>query len=375
MVAMFYIRVILSLLLLPLILAQDYYAILDIGKDASEKEIKSAYRQLSKKYHPDKNAGSDEAHHKFIEIGEAYEVLSDPEKKKVYDQFGADAVKNGGGGAGGPGGGGFHDPFDIFERMFQGGHGGPGGGFGQRQRQRGPTIKVHENLSLKQFYSGTSIEFTLSLNDECDGCHGSGSADGKLAQCPDCQGRGVIVQVLRMGIMTQQIQQMCGRCAGTGQVIKNQCKTCHGNKVTRTNKFFHVDVPPGAPRNYMDTRAGEAEKGPDFDAGDLVIEFREMDTGNMGYRRRGHNLYRTEVLSAEEALYGGWERTIEFLDENKPVKLSRPAHAVVSNGEIEVVKGFGMPKGSRDHGDLYIDYVVVMPKALAHERTMLKDEL
>ena len=105
---------------------------------------------------------------------------------------------------------------------------------------------------------------------------------------------------------------------------RNQCKTCHGKKVIKKNKFFHVDVPPGAPRNYLDTRAGEAEKGPDFDAGDLVIEFKEKDTENMGYRRRGDNLYRTEVLSAEEALYGGWQRTIEFFDENKPVKLSRP---------------------------------------------------
>lgn len=377
MIPKLYIHLILSLLLLPLILAQDYYAILEIDKDATEKEIKSAYRQLSKKYHPDKNAGSEEAHQKFIEVGEAYDVLSDPEKKKIYDQFGADAVKNGGGGGGpgGPGAGGFHDPFDIFERMFQGGHGGPGGGFGQRQRQRGPMIKVQEKLSLKQFYSGSSIEFTLNLNDECDACHGSGSADGKLAQCPDCQGRGVIIQVLRMGIMTQQIQQMCGRCGGTGQIIKNECKTCHGKKVTKKNKFFHVDVPPGAPRNYMDTRVGEAEKGPDFDAGDLVIEFKEKDTENMGYRRRGDNLYRTEVLSAAEALYGGWQRTIEFLDKNKPVKLSRPAHVVVSNGEVEVVKGFGMPKGSKGYGDLYIDYVVVMPKTFKSGQNMLKDEL
>ena len=248
-------KVLISLLLfvlLPLTTwAQDYYQILGIAKDATDKEIKSAYRQLSKKFHPDKNPGNEDAHQKFIEVGEAYEVLSDPQKRQTFDQFGADAVKNGGQGQ--PGGGAqFHDPFDIFEQMF-GGQGGGGNPFGgQRQKPRGPNIMAREEISLKDYYTGYELNFTLNVNDLCDHCHGTGSDDGKLTPCPDCQGRGVIIQLIRMGMMTQQIQQMCGRCGGKGQLFKKQCRKCHGNKVMPQKKEFQVKLPKGAKRHYMD---------------------------------------------------------------------------------------------------------------------------
>lgn len=367
---------ILSILLVPFTLAQDYYAILGLSKDSSEKDIKSSYRQLSKKFHPDKNPGDDEAHHKFIEIGEAYEVLSDPEKRKIFDQYGADALKNGGpGGPGGPGGGGFHDPFDIFEQMFNRGGGGAGGGFGHMQRPRGHNLKVREELSLKEYYSGATLEFALALNDVCDHCDGTGSADGKVTKCPDCQGRGVVIQVIRMGMMTQQIQQMCGRCSGKGSVIKNHCKVCQGNKVVKKQKPFRVEIPAGAPRQYTETRHGESDKGADFEPGDVFIEFHEKKTNNLGYRRRGQHLYRTEVLSAGEALKGGWLREVEFLDEKKKVKLSRPKNVVVHDGEVERVPGLGMPlpNGKQTFGDLFVQYVVVMPHEFS--KTGLRDEL
>lgn len=369
--------VLVSLLLLPLTLAQDYYSILGVGKDASEKEIKSSYRQLSKKFHPDKNPGNEEAHHKFIEIGEAYEVLSDPEKRKLFDQYGADAFKNGGpGGPGGGQGGGFHDPFDIFEQMFnRGGGGGAGGGFGRMQRPRGHNLKVREELSLKEYYKGATLEFSLALNDICDHCDGTGSEDGKVTKCPDCQGRGVIVQVIRMGMMTQQIQQMCGRCGGQGNVIKNHCTQCHGSKVVKTQKPFRVEVPSGAARHYTEARPGESDKGADFEPGDVFIEFHEKKTNNMGYRRRGQHLYRTEVLSAREALQGGWKKEIEFLDETKKVSIERPKNIVVRDGEVERIAGFGMPNPSSKHGfgDLFIEYKVVMPNEF--RKGGLRDEL
>ncbi|CCE90508.1 Scj1p TDEL_0B03790 [Torulaspora delbrueckii] len=365
----------LSILLIPLTLAQDYYAILGLNKDASDKEIKSSYRQLSKKFHPDKNPGDEEAHHKFIEIGEAYEVLSDPEKRKIFDQYGADALKNGGPGGPGGGGGGFNDPFDIFEQMFNRGGGGGGGGFGRMQRPRGHNLKVREQLSLKEYYTGATLEFTLALNDICDHCDGTGSADGKVAKCSDCQGRGVVIQVIRMGMMTQQIQQMCGRCGGKGSVIKNHCKTCHGSKVVKKQKPFHVEVPPGAARHYTETRSGESDKGADFDAGDVFIEFNEKTTNNLGYRRRGPHLYRTEVLSAREALKGDWQREVEFLDEKKKVKIARAKNVVVHNGEVERIPGFGMPQPNGKHafGDLFIEYVVVMPHEIS--KSGIRDEL
>lgn len=365
----------LSFLLLPLTFAQDYYAILGLNKDASDRDIKSSYRQLSKKYHPDKNPGDEEAHHKFIEIGEAYEILSDAEKRKIFDQYGAEGLKNGGPGGGG---GGFHDPFDIFEQMFNRGGGGGGGGFGQMQRQRGHNLKVREQLSLKEYHKGATLDFSLMLNDICDHCEGTGSEDGIATKCPDCQGRGVVIQLIRMGMVTQQIQQMCGRCGGKGQVIKNHCKVCNGAKVVKKAKSFHVEVPAGAPRNYVETRSGEADKGADFDAGDVFIEFSEHSRNNMGYRRRGDNLYRTEVLSAREALKGGWQRKIKFFDENEDVNLSRPENIIVYDGEVERIKGFGFPRnaGKQGYGDLFIEYTVVMPLEFSSKKKGgMRDEL
>lgn len=350
-------------MVLPVVFAQDYYKILGIDRDATDKEIKSAYRNLSKKFHPDKNPGSEEAHNKFIEIGEAYEVLIDSEKRRVFDQFGADAVKNGQ--QGGNGQGGFHDPFDMFQQMFNGGAGGNPFG-GARQRQRGPNVLAHDEISLKDFYHGIKFERDLMLNDHCEHCHGSGSEDGKTVQCPDCQGRGVIVQLIQMGIMTQQIQQVCGRCQGKGEIIKNFCKKCHGEKVAKVSKHFVVDIPKGARRNYATSFQGEAEKSPDYDAGDLIFELGEHGRENMGYRRRGEHLYRTEVLSLKEAIKGGWEREIEFFDPSKKLIIKRDNDKIVYSGEVERIPGFGMAKegGKRGYGDLFIDYVVLMPGEL-----------
>ncbi|AMD18574.1 HBL328Cp [Eremothecium sinecaudum] len=365
-----------GLLLFPLLVfSQDYYAILGVNKGATDKEIKSAYRQLSKKYHPDKNPGDESAHHHFIEVGEAYEALSDPEKRKIYDQFGAEALKNGGGGAGGGPNGGFHDPFDIFEQMFGGGAG--GGGFhsgGRMRKQKGQSLQVQDEITLKQYYHGTTVEFGLAMNDFCDHCQGSGSEDGKVERCAQCNGRGIVIQVIRQGFMTQQIQQMCPKCEGNGEVIQHKCKVCQGAKVVRKNKNFSAQVPAGAPRDYVAVKHGQAEKSPNTEPGDLYIKVVEAGHGNMGYRRRGQDLFRTEVLSLKEALQGGWTRSIEFLDPEKTVEISRKSGRTVQNGEVERIPGFGMPiDDGRRFGDLFIDYVVLLPGK--YDQAFLRDEL
>ncbi|SCU82486.1 LADA_0C05666g1_1 [Lachancea dasiensis] len=372
--SLFRILALFTLLLFSVVTAQDYYGILGLSKDASDRDIKSAYRQLSKKFHPDKNPGDEEAHHRFIEVGEAYEVLSDDEKRQIYDRYGAEALKNGGpgggaGGAGSNGFGGFRDPMDMFEQMFGGHHG------GFRGRPRGHNLEAHEELTLQDFYHGASLDFSLNLNDLCEHCSGSGSEDGKTTHCSQCQGQGVVIQVVRMGPITQKIQQMCGACQGKGQVIKNSCRKCKGAKVERKAKAFHVDIPPGAPRDFVDVKPGEADKGPGFDAGDVFIKFSESSKINLGYRRRGVHLYRTEVLSFEEALKGNWKRELEFLDPQKKVHLARKQGIPVKNGEIERISHFGMPvPGHQDtFGDLFVDYVVVTPHKASNK--LIKDEL
>ncbi|QGN13898.1 dnaJ-related protein SCJ1 [Kluyveromyces marxianus] len=362
----------LSFALLPFVLAQDYYAILGVDKQASEKEIKSAYRQLSKKFHPDKNPGNEEAHHKFIEVGEAYDVLSDPEKRQIYDRHGAEALKNGRGGNGG-GGPGFHDPFDMFEQMF-------GGGMfnrGQRGKPRGQNLQVNHEVTLKDFYVGKEFEFSLNLNDVCDMCKGSGSKDGKTNTCSDCGGSGFLVKVFRAGPIEQRVRQQCQKCQGKGQIIKHVCKKCHGSKVVQTSKVFTATVEPGMERNYVHVLHGEAEKHPDVQPGDLYQLFSESEKGTMGYRRRGDKLYRTEILSFKEALQGGWERKLEFLDSTKQVELSRPAGRTVQNGETEVIKNFGMPIHDRpgSYGDLIIEYIVLLPGEWKASSSNIIDEL
>ncbi|CAH01373.1 Scj1p [Kluyveromyces lactis] len=361
----------LSLVWLPFVIAQDYYAILGVDKQASEKEIKSAYRQLSKKYHPDKNPGNDEAHHHFIEVGEAYDVLSDPEKRQIYDRHGADALKNGH--PGGPGGGnGFHDPFDLFEQMF-------GSNMYNRARgkPRGQNLQVNHDISLKTFYLGTEFEFTLNLNDICDACDGSGSEDGKTETCPDCGGSGQIMKVFRAGPIEQRVRQPCSRCQGRGQLIKHVCKKCKGVKVVQKSKVFTAKVEPGMERNHIHVMQGQSEKHPDIEPGDLYQYFRESEKDSMGYRRRGNTLYRTEILSFKEALQGGWERNIEFFDKEKSLVLSRPVGHTVQNGETEVIKSFGMPipSATDKFGDLIIDYVILLPGEWSTSSKGYDDEL
>jgi DnaJ-related protein SCJ1 len=172
--------------------------------------------------------------------------------------------------------------------------------------------------------------------------------------------------------MFQQIQTTCDACHGTGRTIVNPCPVCHGSKVVREDRDYNVVIDPGSPKNFDHRIHGEADQSPDWEAGDLIIHVQESREDNMGYRRRGNNLFRKEVLSAKEALRGGWNRSIPFLDGTTNIQLSRKVGSAVMNGEVETIKGKGMPQ-LRDHGkfgDLYIEYLVILPggkKKNAHE--------
>lgn len=342
----------------------DYYKILGVPKDASIKDIKKAYRNLSREYHPDKNPGDEKAEQKFIEIAGAYEVLSDEEQRQKYDRYGEEGLKGGMGG-GGRGGhpGNMNHAFDMFQHFF-GGH-----GFGAQQHRRGQDLQAHIEVTLQDQFKGTTVPLTFDLQGICDECDGTGSADGKAHKCPDCQGAGfrVMRQQLAPG-MVQQIQVPCDKCRGTGNQITTPCSICKGNRVIRENRSYKVAVEAGSPKRSVHKFRGEADQSPDYDAGDLIINISEAKHGNMGYRRRGRHLFRKEVLSAKEALNGGWKRAIPYLDGKSTIDITRKAGQKVLNGHIDIIKGKGMPKfhahgqgHDQPQGDLYIEYVVVLP--------------
>ncbi|KAH3671060.1 hypothetical protein OGAPHI_000771 [Ogataea philodendri] len=342
---------------------RDYYEVLGVARDASDREIKQAYRELTKKYHPDKNPGDETAQARFIEIGEAYAVLTDDEQRAVYDRYGHEGVKQGGQQQQQQ----QHDPFDMFANFF-------GGGQQRRGRPRGADSSTELEFTLKEFFNGLNTDFSLQMQDICDKCSGSGSRDGKTHTCSQCSGRGRVVVKRQIGPgMFQRYESVCPQCQGSGNQITHHCKKCHGQKVVRGDRKYNFHLQPGMPRNHVEIYAGESEKSPEWDAGDLRVKISESKTGNLGYRRVGKHLYRTEVLTLKEALNGGWERAIPFLDNyDNTVVLKRAPGQVVAPNEVERVKGRGMPVygGVDEYGDLFIEYKVVIPHSSKY-----KDEL
>lgn len=282
-----------------------------------------------------------------MEISQAYEVLSDDEKRSNYDQFGEEGVNGQRGGHAGHGGG-----FNPFQQMFN----------QQRGPQRGPNTEATVEVSLKDLYNGKSIPFNFNLQASCSSCKGTGSADGKFVKCSRCQGHGAVIMEVQLAPgMIQRIQQTCPKCQGKKEQILNACKKCRGAKVVREPKTLVFDLEPGSPREFEHVFHGEADKHPDMEAGDLILKVRESKKDNWGYRRRGSSLFRTEVLTQKEALKGGWSRDIPCLDGETNINISRKRGEKVFPGEVEVLEGHGLPiHDSDDFGDLFIEYIVIL---------------
>lgn len=359
------------LCLLPLlaVCAEDYYKLLNLDKSATERELKKAYRTLSKKYHPDKNPGDESAHQKFVEISEAYDVLSDDELRKIYNQYGHEGVKQRQ--QGGQRGGGGHDPFDIFSRFFGGG-GGHGGG-----QRKGQGMQVEIRVPLRDFYVGADHQFKIEKQVVCESCDGSGSEDGQRETCRKCNGQGMVIQKQQLmpGIF-QQMQMQCDVCAGKGSTVKHKCKVCAGQRVVRGTESYELSVEKGMPGDARVTYEGEADESPDWTPGDLIVQLTELApqlgsedehrTDGTFFRRKGSGLFWREVLSLREAWMGDWTRNLTHLD-GHVVRLSRKRGEVVQPGAVEVIEGEGMPvwrheEGSGpEFGQLHIEYVVVLP--------------
>lgn len=353
---------------------RDYYEVLQISKSASAEEIKRAYRKLAVQYHPDKNPGDSSAEEKFKELGEAYDVLSNEQKRAAYDQFGHAAFEPGGAGArGGGGGGGFHDPFDVFREAFGSGGGGIfeqffGGGMGGRRedRNRGADLRYDLEITLEEAAKGCEKEVPLEKMERCSVCQGAGGESGSRAvSCRDCGGRGQVVQ--SRGFF--QVAQTCGRCRGTGQVVDKPCKKCAGEGRHEAASRIKLRIPPGVESGSHLRSNGQGEAGVrGGPAGDLYVVVRVKE--HRVFERHGRDLRCRIPISFTTAALGG-ELMVPTLEGRASLKIP----AGTQSDTVFKMRGKGMPQiGRNAPGDLLVHVFVEVPTRLdADQRKKLED--
>eukprot|EP00262_Sarcandra_glabra_P021368 TRINITY_DN8_c0_g1_i1.p1 TRINITY_DN8_c0_g1~~TRINITY_DN8_c0_g1_i1.p1 ORF type:complete len:420 (-),score=100.06 TRINITY_DN8_c0_g1_i1:431-1690(-) len=338
-----------------------YYEILGVSKSASQEDLKKAYRKAAIKNHPDKGGDPE----KFKELAQAYEVLSDPEKREIYDQYGEDALKEGMGG-----GGGGHDPFDIFQSFFGGNpFGGAGSSRGARRQRRGEDVIHPLKVSLEDLYSGTSKKLSLSRNVLCSKCKGKGSKSGASMKCASCQGSGMKVSIRQLGpSMIQQMQHPCNECKGTGETIndKDRCPQCKGEKVVQEKKVLEVHVEKGMQNGQKITFPGEADEAPDTITGDIVFVLQQKE--HPKFKRKGDDLFVEHTLSLTEALCG-FQFVLTHLDNRQLLIKSNPGE-VVKPDQFKAINDEGMAMYQRPfmRGKLYIHFTVEFPESLNTEQ-------
>jgi len=335
-----------------------FYDVLGVAPSADDNALKKAYRKLAMKYHPDKNP---EAGDKFKEISMAYEVLSNPEKRKLYDQAGEQGIKEGGGG-----GGGGMNPMDIFDMFFGGGGGGDPFGRGRGRGPRRTKNLMHQlSVSLEDMYNGSVRKLALQKNVICDGCEGLGGKAGAVQKCPNCRGTGMQVRIQQLGPgMMQQIQSMCGECHGEGERVdpKLRCKKCNGRKVNRERKILEVSVDKGMEDGQKITFTGEGDQEPGLEPGDIIIVLDEK--AHPVFKRNGQDLIMKMDVSLTEALTG-LRKAVKTLDDRTLV-IQTVRGEVIKSGDLKMVRGEGMPqyRNPFEKGRLIIQFNVVFPPSL-----------
>jgi molecular chaperone DnaJ len=342
---------------------RDYYKVLDVPRNASEADIKKAYRRLAMKFHPDRNPGDKEAEESFKEAKEAYEVLSDEQKRAIYDQHGHDGIDAArqGGGAGGFGGADFGDIFgEVFGDIFGGGRRG-----GRSQVFRGADLRYELELELPQAVFGYTTEVEIPRLMECETCHGSGAAKGHTpTTCDQCQGSGQ----MRISQGFFQLQQPCNRCRGTGRIIRNPCDTCLGQGRVRRTRKLSVKVPAGVSTGDRIRLGGEGEAGRNGGpAGDLYIEMNVKP--NPIFEREGDDLSCEVPVSFATAVLGG---AVKVPTLEGDVSLKIPAET--QSGRVFRLRDKGVkPVRGGDRGDLFCRVVVETPVNLSSDqRELLK---
>lgn len=344
---------------------QDYYEILGVAKNASDAEIKKAFRRLAMKYHPDRNQGDKAAENKFKEIQEAYEVLSEPQKRTAYDQFGHAGVSGQGGFGGGGAGAGFGDFGDIFDVIF-GQHARRGGGGRQSHAQRGADLRYNMTLTLEDAVLGKQVKVEIPTFVKCHDCHGSGAAKGSTpVTCPDCQGAGQVR--IQQGFFT--VQQTCPRCHGRGQVISAPCMTCHGQGRVQEHKTLSVKIPSGVDNGDRIRLAGEGEAGINGGpAGDLYVQVQVKP--HAIFERDHSDLHCHVPIHFVTAALGG---EIEVPTLSGRVKLKIPPET--QTGKMFRLKGRGVRSlRSTLVGDLLCHIDIETPINLSREQKQLLEQ-
>lgn len=347
---------------------RDYYEVLNVGRSASGEEIKRSYRKLAVKFHPDKNPDDPHAEEKFKELGEAYDVLSDGEKRAAYDRFGHAAFAQGGGRAGG-----FHDPFDIFREVFGGGGGGGifetffgGGGAQPDGSQRGSDLRYDMQITLEEAAFGVEKEIEVRKLDACEICHGSGAAPGSRAvTCPTCRGRGQVIS--SRGFF--QVSQTCPNCHGLGEVIERPCERCHGEGRVEKTSRIKIKVPAGISHGSRLRSGGNGEAGVRGGGqGDLyiVVHIKEHPI----FQREEDNLFCEVPISFATAALGG-EVPVPTLEGKASLKVpagtqSGQSFRLRSKGVVQV--------NGRERGDLYARLLVEVPTHLNSEQRQKLEE-
>jgi len=339
---------------------QDYYELLGVSRTATEAEIKKAYRRMAMKYHPDRNPDDATAEARFKEAKEAYEVLSDSQKRAAYDQFGHAGVDNSGGGGGFRSSGGFSDIFgDVFNDIF-----GAGGGGGQSFR--GADLRYRLDLTLEEAVAGTTAKIRIPVNVECKTCDGSGARPGtQPVTCTTCGGHGQVR--IQQGFFT--VQQACPHCRGTGQMIQDPCTDCHGQGVVQEHKTLSVKVPAGVNTGDRIRLAGEGEAGTrGAPAGDLYVEVavKRHDV----FTRDGNNLFSDVPISFTTACLGG-ELEVPTLQGKAILKVPEGTQS----GQQFKMRGKGVKSvRTGEVGDLMCRVIIETPVKLSKKQKELLQE-
>ncbi|NOY88437.1 MAG: molecular chaperone DnaJ [FCB group bacterium] len=357
---------------------RDYYEILGVDRSASEVEIKSAYRKLALKYHPDRNPGDKQAEDKFKEATEAYEILKDPQKRQTYDQFGHAGVSQGAGfgGFGGFEGFDISDALRAFMRDFGGGSifddfFGMGSRNSRRYRNRGEDLRIKVKLTLEEIAEGVEKNIKVKRLVHCDACGGSGVAAGSSKKtCPQCKGAGQVRTITRTFLGTIQQVTTCNMCRGTGEIIANACKSCRGEGRVRGESQVNIHIPPGVSSgNYMTVENMGNVAPNNGETGDLIVVFEEKEHNY--FQRHGDNIICELPISFVTASLGG-EVVVRTLKGQETIKISSGTQP----GKVIKMKGKGIPHLHHNgRGDQLVRIIVWVPTKLNQQDRQLLEKL